>query len=71
MTRYEDLPYRACVGMMLINKAGLAFIGRRDNFCVPHRSARLNCGCRARFRRRNQAIREREERVAANDAAQQ
>src|SRR5688572_33138492 len=29
MTRYEDLPYRACVGMMLINKDGLVFIGRR------------------------------------------
>jgi len=29
MARYEDLPYRTCVGMMLINAAGLAFIGRR------------------------------------------
>jgi putative (di)nucleoside polyphosphate hydrolase len=29
MARYEDLPYRTCVGMMLINKAGLVFIGRR------------------------------------------
>ena len=29
MARYEDLPYRACVGVMLINKDGLAFIGRR------------------------------------------
>jgi putative (di)nucleoside polyphosphate hydrolase len=29
MARYEDLPYRACVGVMLINKEGLAFIGRR------------------------------------------
>ena len=29
MTRYEDLPYRACVGVMLINQDGLAFIGRR------------------------------------------
>ncbi|HKH00016.1 MAG TPA: RNA pyrophosphohydrolase, partial [Bradyrhizobium sp.] len=29
MARYEDLPYRTCVGMMLINPAGLAFIGRR------------------------------------------
>jgi len=29
MTRYEDLPYRTCVGMMLINKEGLVFIGRR------------------------------------------
>ena len=29
MTRYEDLPYRACVGIMLINKDGLVFIGRR------------------------------------------
>jgi putative (di)nucleoside polyphosphate hydrolase len=29
MTRYEDLPYRNCVGMMLINRQGLVFIGRR------------------------------------------
>ncbi len=29
MPRYEDLPYRTCVGMMLINKDGLVFIGRR------------------------------------------
>jgi putative (di)nucleoside polyphosphate hydrolase len=31
MTRYEDLPYRPCVGMMLINADGLVFIGRRAN----------------------------------------
>ena len=29
MARYEDLPYRTCVGMMLINAAGLVFVGRR------------------------------------------
>src|SRR5579859_5409712 len=29
MARYEELPYRTCVGMMLINAAGLVFIGRR------------------------------------------
>lgn len=29
MTRYEDLPYRDCVGVMLINQEGLVFIGRR------------------------------------------
>jgi putative (di)nucleoside polyphosphate hydrolase len=29
MTRYEDLPYRPCVGVMLINANGLVFIGRR------------------------------------------
>src|ERR1700730_7678187 len=29
MARYEDLPYRTCVGMMLINAAGRVFIGRR------------------------------------------
>jgi putative (di)nucleoside polyphosphate hydrolase len=27
--RFEDLPYRRCVGIMVINRAGLAFIGRR------------------------------------------
>jgi putative (di)nucleoside polyphosphate hydrolase len=29
MTRYDDLPYRTCVGMMLLNKDNLVFIGRR------------------------------------------
>ncbi len=29
MARYEDLPYRTCVGVMLINPKGLVFIGRR------------------------------------------
>ena len=27
--RLEDLPYRPCVGLMVLNRAGLAFIGRR------------------------------------------
>jgi putative (di)nucleoside polyphosphate hydrolase len=31
MARYEDLPYRPCVGMMLVNRAGLIFIGRRTS----------------------------------------
>jgi len=26
MARYEDLPYRTCVGIMLLNTAGLVFI---------------------------------------------
>ncbi|HYS49862.1 MAG TPA: RNA pyrophosphohydrolase [Xanthobacteraceae bacterium] len=29
MPRYEDLPYRPCVGMMVLNRAGRVFIGRR------------------------------------------
>ena len=29
MARYDDLPYRTCVGIMLINPDGLVFIGRR------------------------------------------
>jgi putative (di)nucleoside polyphosphate hydrolase len=31
MTRFEDLPYRPCVGVMLLNRAGRVFIGRRRN----------------------------------------
>jgi putative (di)nucleoside polyphosphate hydrolase len=27
--RFEDLPYRRCVGVMVLNRAGLAFVGRR------------------------------------------
>ena len=27
--RYDDLPYRPCVGVMLLNAQGLVFIGRR------------------------------------------
>jgi putative (di)nucleoside polyphosphate hydrolase len=29
MTAFEDLPYRPCAGMMVLNRAGHAFIGRR------------------------------------------
>jgi putative (di)nucleoside polyphosphate hydrolase len=29
--RYEDLPYRACVGMTVLNRDGHVFIGRRTN----------------------------------------
>jgi putative (di)nucleoside polyphosphate hydrolase len=29
MTRLEDLPYRPCAGLMVLNRNGLAFIGRR------------------------------------------
>jgi len=29
MTRYEDLPYRRCVAVMVLNPAGRVFIGRR------------------------------------------
>jgi putative (di)nucleoside polyphosphate hydrolase len=31
MARYEELPYRPCVGMMVINRAGLVFVGRRKD----------------------------------------
>jgi putative (di)nucleoside polyphosphate hydrolase len=27
--RFEDLPYRPCVGVMVLNRAGLVFVGRR------------------------------------------
>jgi putative (di)nucleoside polyphosphate hydrolase len=30
MTKFEDLPYRPCVGVMVLNRAGLVFIGRRS-----------------------------------------
>ena len=29
MPRYEDLPYRPCAGMMVLNRDGLVFVGRR------------------------------------------
>ena len=29
MTSFEKLPYRPCVGLAVLNRAGLAFIGRR------------------------------------------
>ena len=31
MTRFEDLPYRPCVGMMVFNRDGRVFIGRRTD----------------------------------------
>jgi len=29
MTSFENLPYRPCAGLMVLNRRGLAFIGRR------------------------------------------
>jgi putative (di)nucleoside polyphosphate hydrolase len=29
MPSYEDLPYRPCVGITVLNRAGLVFVGRR------------------------------------------
>ncbi len=31
MTAFEDLPYRPCAGVMVLNKEGRAFIGRRTD----------------------------------------
>jgi putative (di)nucleoside polyphosphate hydrolase len=31
MARYEDLPYRPCVAVMLLDRRGLVFIGRRTD----------------------------------------
>ena len=31
MTCYEDLPYRPCVGLCVIDRKGLVFIGRRSD----------------------------------------
>jgi len=31
MSRFEDLPYRPCVGLAVINPAGRVFIGRRSS----------------------------------------
>jgi putative (di)nucleoside polyphosphate hydrolase len=32
---FRDLPYRRCVGVMLLNRAGLAFIGDRRKDATP------------------------------------
>ena len=31
MPRYEDLPYRPCAGLCVINRKGLVFVGRRSD----------------------------------------
>ena len=31
MPPYESLPYRPCAGMMVLNRDGLVFIGRRSS----------------------------------------
>lgn len=36
MPRFEDLPYRPCVGVVLFNRQGLAFIGRRADATAEH-----------------------------------
>jgi putative (di)nucleoside polyphosphate hydrolase len=30
MTKFEDLPYRPCAGLTVVNRDGLVFIGRRN-----------------------------------------
>jgi putative (di)nucleoside polyphosphate hydrolase len=36
MAKYESLPYRPCVGVMLLNRDGLVFIGRRAGDSPEH-----------------------------------
>ena len=43
MARYEDLPYRTCVGMMLINKDGLVFVHELEAYAAA-RVAELSGG---------------------------
>ena len=40
MPNYEDLPYRPCAGLCVINRKGLVFIGRRAD--GPEHVARRN-----------------------------
>ena len=36
MTPFEDLPYRPCVGVVLINREGLVFVGKRKGPAPEH-----------------------------------
>ena len=45
-------------------------VGGLDDFLVAHGAAGLNRRCRPRFRRRNQSVRKRKERIAANGLEQ-
>lgn len=36
MARFEDLPYRPCVGVVLLNRDGLVFVGRRKGPAPEH-----------------------------------
>lgn len=36
MPRFEDLPYRPCVGVALFNRQGLVFVGRRKGPAPEH-----------------------------------
>ena len=36
MTRFEDLPYRPCVGVALFNRQGLVFVGKRKGPAPEH-----------------------------------
>lgn len=36
MPRFEDLPYRPCVGIVLFNRDGLVFVGRRKGPAPEH-----------------------------------
>jgi len=39
LTRRETLPYRACAGVVVFNRQGQVFIGRRKGMASPHDAA--------------------------------
>ena len=65
--RHEDLPYRPCVGVMLINREGLVFVGRRIEQTVEGWQMPQG-GIDSGESPRDAALRELEEEIGTNKA---
>ena len=46
MTIETELPYRPCVGVMLINRDGLVFVGKRSDVPLARKAPVIGGRCR-------------------------
>ena len=56
MPPYESLPYRPCAGMMVLNRAGLVFVGRRIERPRAHRRHPCLADAAGRHRRERRPV---------------
>jgi putative (di)nucleoside polyphosphate hydrolase len=67
LLRHEDLPYRPCVGVMLLNPEGLVFVGRRIDQTVEGWQMPQG-GIDGNETPRDAALRELKEEIGTDDA---
>ena len=59
MPPFESLPYRPCAGMMVLNRAGLVFVGRRIKRARAHRRDACLADAAGRHRRQRRPVQSR------------